>query len=160
MKSLPQSRAVAVVAAAGVLALFTTGGAVAHGLVTSEDIKNETIAKRDIGPNAVGSGEVVNGTLDMADLNDTTKNAINSDPGIIYVDRILSTTSEAGGFEAARCPVGTEVITGFIRPGPRTAGYSQDDTYVDPSQNAWMIRLIAPGPDQEGSLRVRVVCLG
>lgn len=71
------SRTGAVTAGAAVLvALSSVGGAVAAGLVTSADIKDETVRKRDIRTDGVGSSEIANGSTHMRDLSNGTQNKI------------------------------------------------------------------------------------
>src|SRR5262245_45118668 len=54
----------AVVAGASVLVILGgAGGAIAGSLITSANIKDETIKARDIGPDAVTRSEVRNGAL-------------------------------------------------------------------------------------------------
>jgi hypothetical protein len=70
----------------GALVLVTLGGvsgAVAATQITSRDIKDQTIQKRDIGSSAVGSDEVLNGSLGLLDFNTRTRNwlAAHGKPG-------------------------------------------------------------------------------
>lgn len=75
------SRTGAVIAGATVLATLSgVEGAVAAGQITSWDIKDQTIKKRDIGPGAVGSNEVRNGTVLMRDFSSYVQDRINQ-PG-------------------------------------------------------------------------------
>jgi hypothetical protein len=87
IRKIVHSRTGAVIVGATVLmTLGGMGGAVATGQITSRDIKDGTIQKRDIGQGAVGSYEVRDGTLAWRDLNQVTKNRI----------RNLGKTGEAG----------------------------------------------------------------
>ena len=61
-------RITAVAIGAAVLVGASSFGAVAAKLVTSDDIKNQTIRKVDIGQDAVGSNEVKDGSLKAKDL--------------------------------------------------------------------------------------------
>ncbi len=75
------SRTGAVIAGATVLVtLGGVGGAFAAGQITSSDIKDQTIQKRDVGDDAIGSSETLDGSLGMRDLNDYTQGKIN-EPG-------------------------------------------------------------------------------
>jgi hypothetical protein len=77
IRKIVHSRTGAVIAGATVLmTLGGVGGAVATGQITSRDIKDGTIQKRDIGKGAVGSFEVRDGTLGWRDLNQATKNRV------------------------------------------------------------------------------------
>ena len=66
--SLRMNRSVAVIAGAAVLVAASSFGAVAAKLVTSADIKDETIKKVDIGKSAVTSSEVKDKSLKVKDL--------------------------------------------------------------------------------------------
>lgn len=149
-----KSRTGAVLASAAVLAVFTAGGAVAHGLVTSQDIKDETIVQRDIRSGGVGSSEVVDGSLDVFDLNDGTQDLVNSVPRVIYVDRYITADSDAGRIESAKCPPESQVLSGFVIPRRNRAGeWSLRSARVNPEMNAYLLDVTS------GDLRVRVVCL-
>jgi hypothetical protein len=77
IRQIVHSRTGAVIVGATVLmTLGGVGGAVAAGQITSRDIQDGTIQKRDIGKGAVGSYEVRDGTLGWRDLNQVTKNRI------------------------------------------------------------------------------------
>ena len=81
VRGLVNSRTGAVIGGAMVLVtLGGVGGAFAATQITSRDIKDETIQKRDIGSSAVGSDEVRNGTLGLLDFNSFTQDQINQ-PG-------------------------------------------------------------------------------
>jgi hypothetical protein len=72
-----QSRTGAVVAGAAVLATLSgVAGAAAAGLITSADIKDETIRQRDIRTGGVGSSEVANGSLKARDLSSAARSKI------------------------------------------------------------------------------------
>lgn len=64
------------VGATFLVALSSVGGAVAAGLVTSGDIKDETIRARDIRTDGVNSSEVANGSMHMRDLSPGTQRKI------------------------------------------------------------------------------------
>ena len=66
--SLYNNRFVAVTAGAAILVAASSFGAVAANLVTSADIKDQTIKKVDIGKGAVGGDEVKDSSLKMKDL--------------------------------------------------------------------------------------------
>jgi hypothetical protein len=59
-----------VVAAAAVLAVATTGGAVAGGLVTSAKIKNNTIKSIDVRNNNLTGVDIADGSIGSADVAD------------------------------------------------------------------------------------------
>lgn len=64
-----RGRLAAVVAGSVVLVcLGSVGGASAHSLISSADIRNGGVHKADIGRGAVGSGEIVNGSVDKVQL--------------------------------------------------------------------------------------------
>lgn len=64
-----QTRSIALVAALALLALGVfTGGAVAGGLITGQQIKNGSIGPKDLGKGSVTSKAVKNGTLKAEDL--------------------------------------------------------------------------------------------
>lgn len=59
---------IAVTAAAGLLALGASGGAVAGALITGADIKNGTIESQDIKNGTVVSRDIANATIKVRDL--------------------------------------------------------------------------------------------
>ena len=59
-----------VVAAAVVLTIATTGGAVAGGLITSKQIKNNTIKSIDVHDGSLTGADVADGSLGGADIGD------------------------------------------------------------------------------------------
>jgi hypothetical protein len=69
-----------VLGATALVTLGGIGGATAAGMITSDDIKDQTIQRRDIGRDGVASSEVLNHSLGMRDLNDHTRAKINA-PG-------------------------------------------------------------------------------
>ena len=72
-----RKRRVALVGGAVALAfVFTGGGAVAATLITSADIKDETIRSRDIRTNAVGKSEIRDGAVGYRELNQFARNKI------------------------------------------------------------------------------------
>ena len=78
INALRRSRAVAVVSGAAVLiTLGGVGGAAASRLITSADIKDQTIQRVDIATGGVASSEVLDGSLGMRDLNSYTRSRIN-----------------------------------------------------------------------------------
>jgi hypothetical protein len=81
IREMVNSRTGAVVAGATVLVTMGgVGGALAATQITSRDIADGTIAKRDIGTGAVGSNEVRDGTLALRDLNGHVRYRMNQ-PG-------------------------------------------------------------------------------
>ena len=157
MRDLIKGRAGAAVVAAAILLAVFSGGAAAAYAITSADIVDETIQKRDVGPSAVGTSEVANGSLGLVDLSADAKSKLTE--GVTYVDHVLTATSEEFTFKPAPCPTGTQVVTGFILSGGTNASYNLGTDYVDPAQNAWMVNMGTSNPG-EGTLPVRVVCLG
>jgi hypothetical protein len=82
LREIVHSRTGAVVAGAAVLVTIGgVGGAVAAAKITSSDIKNQTIKKIDIGANAVGSSELVNGSIAPRDLSDAAKRGMKGEKG-------------------------------------------------------------------------------
>ncbi len=72
-----RSRTGAVVAGAAVLAMLSgIGGAVAAGVITSADIKDETIRQRDIHTGGVASSEVADRSLKARDLSGAARSTI------------------------------------------------------------------------------------
>lgn len=69
-----------VLGATALVAIGGIGGATAAGMITSSDIKDQTIQREDIGKGGVASSEVLNHSLGMRDLNDHTRAKINA-PG-------------------------------------------------------------------------------
>lgn len=65
-------RLAAVAAGAALLVGFGSFGAVASGLITSEDIKNHEVKSADIDRDAVGSGKIEDGSVKMRDLDPAT----------------------------------------------------------------------------------------
>jgi hypothetical protein len=63
-----RSRALAVVAGALLIVGLGATGGVAATLITSADIKNESVRAVDLAPGAVGSGEVADGSVKARDL--------------------------------------------------------------------------------------------
>jgi hypothetical protein len=131
------SRACAVVAGVGLLlTLGGVGGAVAAALVTSADIKNETIRALDIAPGAVTRSEVRNGTVGVGDLStyvqrELAQQAQDGTDGLDGTDGVAALESEntsevwtigpAGGFHSAwvACPTGKAALGGGYRPDPQ-----------------------------------------
>ena len=75
--NVTKSRTGAVALGSAVLVtLGGVGGATAANMITSHDIKDETIQARDIHRGGVTTSEVRNGTLRMRDLNPSTRNRI------------------------------------------------------------------------------------
>lgn len=79
--SLRNNRLVAVTAGAAVLVAASSFGAVAAKLVTSADIKDQTIKKVDIGKNGVGGSEVKNKSLKVKDLSDDAQAKLKGNTG-------------------------------------------------------------------------------
>ena len=65
-------RLAAVAAGAAILIGFGSFGAVASGMITSDDIKNGSIHQADIARDAVGSGKVEDGSLKLRDIDPAT----------------------------------------------------------------------------------------
>jgi hypothetical protein len=102
-----------VVAAAAVIAVATTGGAVAGGLVTSAKIKNNTIKSIDVRDNTLKSADVRDGELLPQDVSSDTQRRFTSINGYVLVTVDSATvTNGSSGFARAVCPAGTRVIGG------------------------------------------------
>lgn len=129
--------------AVGATILATVGGtsaAVAHGLITSEDIVNQTIQKRDIGRGAVGMGEVRNHSLGMRDFNRYTRDKINEGTGSTGPQGPTGPAGPAGengvsGYEVhaseVRWGAGKENVSTVDCPGDKVAlggGYDMTGT--------------------------------
>ena len=79
--SLHNNRFVAVTAGAAILVAASSFGAVAANLVTSADIKDQTIKKVDIGKAAVGGDEVKDSSLKMKDLSSGAQSKLKGNTG-------------------------------------------------------------------------------
>ena len=78
ISTILHSRTTAVVAAAAALVVGGgVGGAAAAHLITSADIKDQTIQRVDIATGGVGSAEVLDHSLGLRDLNAYTRSRIN-----------------------------------------------------------------------------------
>ena len=114
IRQIAHSRTAAVVAGATVLvSLGGVSGAFAATQITSHDIKDQTIQKRDIGGDAVGSKEVTDSTLGMRDLNQHTNDKINQ-PG-------------PRGPEGPRGPKGDPGVADPVTDGPYTTTWEGDN---------------------------------
>jgi hypothetical protein len=71
-------RVAAVAAGAAILVGFGSFGAVASGMITSEDIKNHEVKTADIDRGAVGSGKIEDGSVQMRDLDPSTVSELQS----------------------------------------------------------------------------------
>lgn len=71
---------IAVTAAAGLLAVGASGGAVAGALITGADIKNGTIQSQDIENGTVVSRDVANATIKLRDLTPALRELILQKP--------------------------------------------------------------------------------
>jgi len=79
--SLQNNRLIAVTAGAVVLVAASTFGAVAAKLVTSADIKDQTIKKIDIKKDGVGGSEVKDESLKVKDLSDAARAELKGNTG-------------------------------------------------------------------------------
>ena len=78
MKDLSRKQSLAVVA--GIVALSAgvgSAGAVAGGMVTSEDIAYKTIQKSDLDRETVGTGELIDGSVRQKDFTDRVRALLN-----------------------------------------------------------------------------------
>ena len=78
---LRNNRMLSVAAGAAVLVAASSFGAVAAGLVTSADIKNQTIKKIDIKKGGVGGSEVKDGSLKVKDLSSKAQTQLKGNTG-------------------------------------------------------------------------------
>ena len=78
---LRNNRIISVAVGAAVLVAASSFGAVAAKLVTSDDIKNQTIRKADIGKGAVGGSELRDGSLKVKDLSTAARKKLQGDTG-------------------------------------------------------------------------------
>ena len=67
----------------GVLAVAFAGGATAAGLITGEQIKNNSITNLDVKNSSLKGNDVKNGSLGEVDLNGKTKKKLNASPNTI-----------------------------------------------------------------------------
>ena len=79
--SLRNNRFVAVTAGAAIIVAASTFGAVAAKLVTSADIKDQTIKKIDIKEGGVGGSEVKDKSLKVKDLSDGAQKKLKGNTG-------------------------------------------------------------------------------
>ena len=108
MTSAPKlnSRAGIVLGATTILALSAGSGAVAAGLVTSEDIKDQTIRTRDISDDAITSSKIQDGGVRKADLS----SGVSSQLGYTGAEWSIVDRNTIGNGDA------------FLRAGPSSAG--------------------------------------
>jgi hypothetical protein len=119
-------RAFAVVGGAAVLLLLgAAGGAVGASLVTSADIKDQTIRARDIAASAVARRHVRDGSLGVADLS-------------TYVQTELAKQGRDG-------QDGTDGVTGLESDGPRPGATQLSDF---PGNGANSTAVWAAGPQK------------
>jgi hypothetical protein len=147
--SLRNNRFVAVSAGAAILVVASSLGAVAANLVTSADIKDQTIKKVDIGAGAVGGEEVKNNSLKVKDLSSGAQEKLKGNTGPagpagpqgpavgLSVNRTSGPTTVAniGGSFATRAtvadtytlPAGTHQIStdGFFTSTAATSGLTR-----------------------------------
>ena len=102
-----------VVAAAAVLAITTTGGAVAGGLITSKQIKNNTIKSIDVRNGNLTGTDIADGSLGSADIADnsvTTNDVANG--SLTHGDLTSSPIGVAQGYAwiSDPTPGGTPVV--------------------------------------------------
>lgn len=116
-----------VVAAAVVIAVASTGGAVAGGLITSKQIKNNTIKSIDVRNNTLKSIDVRDGSLGAADLAAGSVNSGKVASGAITASKLgtiversesVAIANGAGGFVQVSCLAGETLLSG----GATTAG--------------------------------------
>lgn len=161
-----QAAAVAGVAVAG-LAL-STGGAVAADLVTSADIKNQTIRSGDIGADEVGASELrpdaVRGKHVAPDsvgyygqLNDFTRDKIEAMAETGYETVVDGPQDFTGaGYAWAVCPDGKTVIGGGYHLEDPAEGVTVVGSF--PADSTWMVQVAGPDGVDPGQVTVRAVC--
>jgi hypothetical protein len=160
-----------VIAAVAVIAVATTGGAVAGGLVTSAKIKNNTIKSIDVKDNNLKSVDVADGSLLPQDMASDTQRRFTTINGyaVVTVDS-AATADGADTFARATCPSGTMVVGGgagwangsagasFLSrntPEAYSGGASSNPTTT--TANTWF----AQGENHSGGsrvLRVHAIC--
>ncbi|QIX27804.1 hypothetical protein ncot_15290 [Nocardioides sp. JQ2195] len=123
--SLLKSRVVAVVAAASVIGVASTTGAVAAKMITGDDIKNGTVESKDIANDTIRGKDVKNGSLGFGDLNETAKSKISDQAGVALAGSLATDATvitNLGGSFATRATelgtvelpeAGTYVINGY-----------------------------------------------
>jgi hypothetical protein len=142
------------VIALAVLALVVvagTSGAVAGSMITSKQIKDDTILSRDI----------KNGAVKGADLNDATEAALRgrqgpagragiSDYGMIFQQ--LNWPANSPGKRSVSCPAGKSLLGGFA---PVTAGTPDFIRYYGNTYEFWVE--VNPGPTPIG-VEAQLIC--
>jgi hypothetical protein len=161
-----QAATVAGIAAAG-LAL-SAGGAVAADLVTSADIKNQTIRSGDIGANEVGASELrpdavrgkhlAPGSVGYyGQLNDFTRDKIEAMAAKGYETVVDGPQDVTGsGYAWATCPDGKTVIGGGYHLEDPADGVTVTGSF--PADSAWMVQVDVPDGVDPGQVTVRAVC--
>lgn len=161
-----QAATIAGVAAAG-LAL-SAGGAVAADLVTSADIKNQTIRSGDIGANEVGASELrpdavrgkhlARGSVGYyGQLNDFTRNKIEAMAAPGY-ETVVDGPQELTGSGHAWtvCPDGKTAVGGGYRLEDPPEGVNVTGSF--PADATWVVQFDVPDGVGPVQVTVRAVC--
>jgi len=122
-----------VVAGAVVIAVASTGGAVASGLITSAKIKNNTIQSIDVRNNNLTGADVKDGSLGGADVADGSLSGADLAAGVLS----NAVTSSLPSGKTVRGTIGgmsenltTGQETGYTASLPVPAPVALDDTHV------------------------------
>ncbi len=109
-----------VVAAAAVLAVTTTGGAVAGGLITSKQIKNNTIRSIDVHDGTLTGTDIADGSVGGADIADGSVGSADVADNSVTTNDVANGTLTHGDFTSS--PVG--LVQGYAWMDTATPGSS------------------------------------
>lgn len=153
----PIRTSLVVIAAAGLIALGSTGQALADRLLTGDDIKNGSITSQDIENGSIRSWDLSGNTIRKADLSVGLQSQIfkNPAPGLTFheVDGEVRAGVASGGTAEAVCPTGKVAIAGGYEFTSDPSGWTATASYpghVDRSgvqpdvRNAWIVKLAGP----------------
>ena len=153
-----------VVAAALVLSVATTGGAVAGGLITSKQIKNNTIKSIDVRDANLTGVDVKDGSLLAQDLSSDAQRSFTGINGYTLVTADSASVADGGsGFQRAVCPAGLRLTGGgaawangsdsgsFLgRSNPESFNNGSSAAPTSATANSWF----ADGENHSGGTRV------
>lgn len=153
---------VTTIAALALIAGVGAAGAVAGAKwIDGDDIRKNSIPANRLEKGSVTGKQVKKGTIKGDRIaqrtiaaNQLTEGAVEElQPTVEYVDHVFAPT-ENNQWVAATCPVGTQAVGGYIKPG-WSANPNFSEAYIDPAQNAYMVRFDSPG----GQTTIQTICL-
>ena len=135
------------VAATLALVISLSGSAYAAGLVTSADIKDDTVQSRDVRDGALRGLDVQNGTLTLADLNDVSEGQLRGQqgpPGEDAVSTYAQFFATMPADNAATIAAGEDVI--FPQDGPSDGSIRRvgPDTFSLPEVGTYRVSFSVP----------------